>query len=112
MGGIVVDVVTPAEGIAPENADRVLINLHGGGFVTGARSASLVESVPMAALMRIKVISVDYRMGPEHQFPAASEDVAAVYRDLLKQYDADHIGLYGCSAGGLLAARRPLILCT
>ena len=105
MGGIVVDVVTPAEGIAPENADRVLINLHGGGFVTGARSASLVESVPMAALMRIKVISVDYRMGPEHQFPAASEDVAAVYRGLLKQYDADHIGLYGCSAGGLLAAQ-------
>jgi len=105
IGGIVVDVVTPAEGIAPENAGRVLINLHGGGFVTGARSASLVESVPLAALMRIKVISVDYRMGPEYQFPAASEDVAAVYRELLKQYDADHIGVYGCSAGGLLAAQ-------
>jgi len=105
IGGIVVDVVTPSSGIAPENAGRVLINVHGGGFVTGARSASLVESVPLAALMRIKVISIDYRMGPEHQFPAASEDVAAVYRELLKQYDADHIGLYGCSAGGLLAAQ-------
>lgn len=105
IGGIVVDIVTPTEGIAPENADRVLINVHGGGFVTGARSASLVESVPLAALMRIKVVSVDYRMGPEHQFPAASQDVAAVYRELLKEYDAARIGLYGCSAGGLLAAQ-------
>ena len=105
IGGVLVDVVTPAEGIAPENAHRVLINVHGGGFVTGARSASLVESVPLAALMKIKVVSIDYRMGPEHQFPAASEDVAKVYRELLKAYEPQHIGLYGCSAGGLLAAQ-------
>jgi acetyl esterase/lipase len=105
IGGIVVDIVTPREGIAPENADRVLINVHGGGFVTGARTASLVESVPLAALMKIKVISIDYRMAPEHQFPAASEDVASVYRELLKSYEPGKIGLYGCSAGGLLAAQ-------
>lgn len=105
IGGVVVDIVTPTEGIAPENADRVLINVHGGGFTTGARSASLVESVPLAALMKIKVVSIDYRMGPEFEFPAASEDVARVYRELLEQYDPARIGLYGCSAGGLLAAQ-------
>ncbi|MXO59954.1 alpha/beta hydrolase fold domain-containing protein [Altererythrobacter salegens] len=105
IGGIVTDVVTPAGGIAPENADRVLINLHGGGFVTGGRSASLVESVPLAALMKIKVISIDYRMAPEYQFPAASEDVEKVYREVLKHYDASRIGLFGCSAGGFLAAQ-------
>lgn len=105
IGGVTVDVVTPSSGIAPENAHRVLINLHGGGFTTGARSASLVESVPLAALMGIRVISVDYRMGPEHAFPAASQDVAAVYAELLKTYRPQHIGLYGCSAGGLLAAQ-------
>ncbi|RIV85502.1 steryl acetyl hydrolase [Aurantiacibacter xanthus] len=105
IGGVVVDVVTPAEGIAPENADRLLINVHGGGFTTGGRSASLVESVPLAALMKIKVVSIDYRMAPEYQFPAASEDVVAVYRELLKSYDATKIGLYGCSAGGVLAAQ-------
>jgi acetyl esterase/lipase len=104
IGGIVTDVVTPANGIAPENRDRVLINLHGGGFTTGARTAALVESVPLAALMRIKVISVDYRMAPEFQFPAASEDVAAVYRALLKRYSPSHMALYGCSAGGMLTA--------
>lgn len=105
VGGVVVDVVTPSDGIASENAGRVLINVHGGGFVTGARTASLVESVPLAALMKIKVVSVDYRMAPEHQFPAASEDVASVYRELLKSYAPERIGLYGCSAGGLLAAQ-------
>lgn len=105
IGGVVVDVVTPAEGIAPENAHRVLVNVHGGGFTTGARSAALVESVPLAALMKVKVVSIDYRMGPEHAFPAASEDVAAVYRALLQTYEPRHIGLYGCSAGGLLAAQ-------
>lgn len=105
MGGVVVDVVVPADGVAPENQDRVLINLHGGGFLTGARSAALVESVPLAALMRIKVVSIDYRMAPEHRFPAASEDVAAVYRELLKVYSPSRIGLYGCSAGGMLTAQ-------
>jgi acetyl esterase/lipase len=105
IGGVVVDVVTPGEGITPENAARVLVNVHGGGFVTGARTASLVESVPLAALMKVRVVSIDYRMGPEHQFPAASEDVASVYRELLKAYKPHHIGLFGCSAGGLLAAQ-------
>lgn len=105
IGGIVTDVVTPAGGIPPENRDRILINLHGGGFVTGGRSASLVESVPLAALMRIKVISIDYRMAPEHSFPAASEDVAAVYRALLRTHHPLRIGLYGCSAGGMLTGQ-------
>lgn len=105
IGGVGVDVVTPAGGVPLENAGRLLVNLHGGGFVTGARSASLVESVPLAALMRVKVISVDYRMAPEHAFPAASEDVASVYRALLEQYEPERIGIYGCSAGGFLTAQ-------
>jgi acetyl esterase/lipase len=105
IAGIVTDVVTPAEGVAPENRARVLINLHGGGFVTGARTASLVESVPLASIMRIKVISVDYRMAPEYAFPAGSEDVEVVYRELLKTYKPEHMVLYGCSAGGMLTAQ-------
>lgn len=105
IGRVVTDVVTPAQGIAPENRNRVLINLHGGGFTTGGRSASLVESVPLAAIMRIKVISIDYRMSPEYAFPAGSEDVEAVYRKLLKTYRPEHMALYGCSAGGMLTAQ-------
>lgn len=105
MRGVHTDVVTPAAGISPGNKRRVLINLHGGGFRTGARITSALESIPVAALGRIKVVTVDYRQGPEHRFPAASEDVAAVYRELLKTYPSQNIGIYGCSAGGLLTAQ-------
>ncbi|WP_236585587.1 alpha/beta hydrolase [Dyella sp. EPa41] len=102
IGGVGADVVEPADGIAPRNRDRVLINLHGGAFLWGAHSGALVEAIPIASLGRIKVVSVDYRQGPEHVFPAASEDVEAVYRALLKQYKPSNIGIYGCSAGGVL----------
>jgi acetyl esterase/lipase len=95
-------VVTPAQGIAATQKRRVLINLHGGAFLWGAGSGGLVESIPVASVGGIKVVTVDYRQGPEHVFPAASEDVAAVYRVLLKQYPARNIGIYGCSAGGVL----------
>lgn len=102
IGGVGADVVEPADGISARNRDRVLINLHGGAFLWGAHSGALVEAIPIASLGHIKVVSVDYRQGPEHAFPAASEDVEAVYRALLKQYKPGNIGIYGCSAGGVL----------
>jgi monoterpene epsilon-lactone hydrolase len=102
IAGVGTDVVLPAQGVAPENRNRVLINLHGGAFLWGAHSGGLVEAIPIASIGRIKVIPVDYRQGPEHTFPAASDDVEAVYRALLKQYKPAQIGIYGCSAGGIL----------
>lgn len=102
IAGVGADVAEPAGGIATANRERVLINLHGGGFLWGARSGALVEAIPVAAVGKIKVIGVDYRQGPEHVFPAASDDVVAVYRELLKTYPAVNIGIYGCSAGGML----------
>jgi monoterpene epsilon-lactone hydrolase len=104
LGGVFAEAFTPVEGIAPNNEKRVLINLHGGGFLEGSRSVSHLESIPIAAVGGIKVISVDYRQAPEAKFPAASEDVAAVYRELLESYAPASIGIYGCSAGGLLTA--------
>ena len=70
--------------IAAENRDRVLIDLHGGGFRECWPACAELESMPIAALGRIKVVSLDYRQGPEHRHPAASEDVAAAYRELLE----------------------------
>jgi monoterpene epsilon-lactone hydrolase len=61
-----------------------------------------LESIPVAAMGRIRVVSLEYRQSPKHRFPAASEDVAAAYRELLKSYRAQDIGIYGCSAGGML----------
>jgi acetyl esterase/lipase len=104
IGGVPTDVVEPAQGIAARQQHRVLINLHGGAFLWGAHSGGLVEAIPLASLGRIKVVTVDYRQGPDHVFPAASEDVESVYRALLKSYPAKNIGIYGCSAGGVLTA--------
>ena len=77
MGGVQVETFEPAVGIAPGNRKRVLINLHGSGFMLGGGgTGGAVESAPIAGVGRIKVVSVDYRMAPEHRFPAATEDVA------------------------------------
>lgn len=105
IGGVYTEVITPAAGVAAEKEERILINLHGGGFTMGARTNGRLESIPVAGRGRYRVVAIDYRQGPEHHFPAASEDVAAVYRELLKSHRPERIGLFGCSAGGLLAAQ-------
>jgi len=97
--GVRTDIITPLS--TPEN-NRVLINLHGGGF--NSDSGSLIEGVPIANLARIKVVSVYYRLAPENPFPAAVDDVVAVYRELLKTYKPHNIGIYGTSAGAILTA--------
>lgn len=105
IGGVPVDNVVPKPGPERRNADRVLINIHGGAFMWGSGSGALVEAIPIAATMGIRVVTVDYRLAPEHAYPAASQDVAAVYKALLKSYRADRIGIYGCSAGGVITAQ-------
>jgi acetyl esterase/lipase len=104
IGGVRTEVITPKDGIAEKNRHRVLINLHGGAFLWGEGAGGEEESVPIASIGRITVISVAYRQGPEFKFPAASEDVAAVYQQLLRTYAPSNIGIYGCSAGGILTA--------
>lgn len=101
IAGVPVRVVTPPA-IAQDKRDRVLINLHGGGF--NSDSGSLTETIPIASLSGVKVIAVLYRLAPEHPFPAALEDAIAVYKELLKTYKPSHIGIYGTSAGALLTA--------
>ena len=110
ISGVYTEVFTPNDGVTFNNRERVLINLHGGSFISGARSQSHLESIPIADLGKVKVISVDYRMGPEHQFPAASNDVVAVYKALLQVYKPANIGIYGCSAGALLTAQTVALL--
>lgn len=104
IAGVMTDVIEPSTGVAERNRRRVLINLHDGFFLFDAGLGGQLGSIPVASSGAIKVISIDYREAPENKFPAASEDVAAVYRQLLKEYPAKNIGLYGCSAGGVLTA--------
>jgi monoterpene epsilon-lactone hydrolase len=101
IAGVPVRVVTPLT-MLPEKRDRVLINVHGGGFKVD--SGSLTESIPIANLTGTKVISVLYRMAPEHPYPAAVDDAIAVYKEVLKTYRPKNIGIYGTSAGAILTA--------
>jgi len=110
IGSVPIETFVPAAGVAPENKDRVLIELHGGGFVAGGGGpGGAIESIPIMGVGRIKVVAVDYRLGPENRFPAAGEDVAAVYRELLKTHKPENIGIFGCSAGGMLAGQSIVI---
>ncbi len=104
IAGVYTETFTPKAGIAAGNKNRVLINIHGGAFIGGSRSVSHLESMPIAAQGNIKVVSIDYRMAPEYHFPAATDDIVAVYQALLEQYSPDNIGIYGCSAGAVLTA--------
>lgn len=84
----------------------VLLNLPSGGFLVGsAAGMGLVESIPLAAASGLDIFTMDYRQAPEAVFPAASEDVANAYRALLKDFEPGKIGIFGCSAGGLLTAQ-------
>jgi len=104
IGGVHVYDYMPKAGVSAKNKQRVLINLHGGGFSGCWPGCAELESIPVAALGQIEVISVDYREGPDNKFPAASEDVASVYQDLLKSHKPQNVGIYGCSAGGMQTA--------
>ena len=104
IGGVHVYDFLPKAGVSAKNKDRVLINLHGGGFSGCWPGCAELESIPVSALGQIEVISVDYREGPDHKFPAASEDVASVYQELLKTHKPENVGIYGCSAGGMQTA--------
>lgn len=97
MAGVRTDIITP---LSDAGSKRVLINLHGGGF--NSDSGSLIEGVPIANLAKIKVVSVYYRLAPENPFPAAVDDVVAVYKELLKTYPPHSIGIFGTSAGAIL----------
>ena len=106
MGGVHGYLVTPAKRSAGGKRGNILINLPGGGFImANAAGGGLQESIPLAGRTGFEILTIDYRQAPEAVFPAASEDVAAVYRELLKTRKPSQIGIFGSSAGGLLTAQ-------
>lgn len=91
--------VTPAS-FDPSTEGRVLLNFHGGGYVLYGGEACLPEAVLAAHHARARVLAVDYRMPPDHPFPAAVDDAVAVFNALAAQHGASRIGVFGTSAGG------------
>lgn len=101
MGGVKVFIVTPKV-ILPANKDRLLVHIHGGGYVFGPGEAATPEAILMAGFGGFKVISVDYRMPPDFPYPAAMDDAMAVWKEAIKLADPKKMAVFGTSTGGAM----------
>jgi epsilon-lactone hydrolase len=96
-GGVAAERVTTAA----SRPDRHILYLHGGGYVVGWAGLCRDLTWRLATLCRVCVFGVNYRLAPEHPFPAALDDVVVAYAWLLAQgADPKRIALVGDSAGG------------
>jgi epsilon-lactone hydrolase len=101
IDGVKAFMVAPEE-IPPENRNRLLVHVHGGCFVSLPGEAGTAEAIYMAGFGRFKVISVDYRMPPDHPYPAAIDDAMTVWKAAVKMADPKNMAIFGSSAGGAL----------
>ena len=79
IGGVKAFILSPKV-IPAANRNRLLVHVHGGGYVFGPGEAGTGEATLMAAYGGFKVISVDYRMPPDFPYPAAMDDAMAVWK--------------------------------
>ncbi len=93
------------EWITPANADTraILLYLHGGGYVLSTPRVHRVLVGPLAHAIGCRAFMPNYRLAPEHPFPAALNDVLAVYQELQTVVSSSKIVIAGASAGGGLA---------
>ena len=100
LGGIPVTFIDIAD-VEPRGT---IFHIHGGGFALGSAEGSAGLASSLARKTGMRAVSVDYRLAPEHPYPAALKDVTAAYRALAGQAGrADHLVVSGESAGGNLA---------
>lgn len=88
------------EGIEPKGT---LLWFHGGGFIAGTAEVTIAKAALTADAADLLVRSVEYRLAPEHPFPAAPDDALAAYRAVLQEVPADRLLVGGESAGANLA---------
>lgn len=96
----------PAEWIAAPESDaaRAALYLHGGGYIIGSVRTHRGLMAGLSASAGARVLGLEYRLAPEHPFPAAVEDAVAAYHWLLQQgYAPERLAIAGDSAGGGLA---------
>jgi acetyl esterase/lipase len=108
IAGVMCHDCAPLAGVAADGP--LYLFAHGGAFVMGAGAFAKVLGVRYAAAFAMRVVSVDYRMPPDHPFPSAPEDMVAVYKALIETVDPARIVIGGGSAGGNIAAAATLMI--
>jgi epsilon-lactone hydrolase len=99
IAGVNVYVFTP-KALRAENRQRLLVHVHGGAYVQYPGESGNPEAILMAGYSHMKVISIDYRMPPDHPYPAALDDAMAVWRELVKTHPPGKMAIFGTSTGG------------
>jgi acetyl esterase/lipase len=89
----------------PNSLRTTILFLHGGGFIGGSCASYRNLAARIAIASHCRVVVPDYRLAPEHRFPASVEDAIAVYKELLRQGIApSEVVIAGDSAGGAICA--------
>jgi epsilon-lactone hydrolase len=99
IGGVKAFILAPKV-VPPENQNRLLVHVHGGGYVYNPGEAGTGEATLMAGYGGFKVISFDYRMPPDFPYPAAMDDAMAVWKAALKLQNPRNMAIFGTSTGG------------
>jgi acetyl esterase/lipase len=108
IAGVTCHDCVPTKGAAADGL--VYLYIHGGAFMFGSGAFARAYGARSAGALGLRTVSVDYRMPPDHPFPAAPQDCVAVYKALLETYDPARIIVGGSSAGGNLAAAATLMI--
>ena len=101
IAGVKVFFVTP-KNIPPANQTRLLVHVHGGGYVFAPGEAATAEAILLAGFGGFKVVSVDYRMPPDFPYPAAMDDAMAVWKEVVKTTAPARTAIFGTSTGGAM----------
>lgn len=99
VAGVNCYILTP-DNIPEPNRNRLLVHVHGGGYVFAPGEAATREAILMAGIGKFKVISIDYRMPPDFPYPAAMDDAMAVWKEVAKTNDPKKMAIFGTSTGG------------
>ena len=101
LDGVKAYMVTPSS-IPPQNRNRLLVHVHGGCFVSFPGESGTAEAIYMAGIGGFRVISVDYRMPPDHPYPAALDDAITAWKAATRMAAPKNMAIFGSSAGGNL----------
>lgn len=97
INGITVQRVTPRVLTHP---DRAVVFIHGGAWILNSRRTQLHLQCAIADALGVPVLSIEYRLAPEHPYPAALDDVIAAYTGIIAEFGPENVQLLGVSAGG------------